>query len=200
MTSMENTNRQVYEDGNNLETYLEKQMKEYTEECESMKAMYVTLMEHIKECKSQIHSLKAKEDIGFSLLSPIPVKSAFQTQSIRIEGQLEAYEKQREKYIKDIRFYESKIEEMKEQLAAYRKNEKTKKDGNMQSMEVAVAEVAYEKRELKEKTICDNQKEKANYNYIAHKISEIKGYLDVDIMRSKMEIQRLEHYISNLIK
>lgn len=227
MTSMEYTNEnlQELEDENNLETYLEQQIKEYTSECESMKAMYMTLMDHIKECKTQINSLKAKEDVGFSMFSPIPVESAYQTQIIRMEGQLEAYEKQREKYVKDIRFYEAKIEEMESQLEEYRSSESVRKETIMQDMEIAATDILRDNCNFEEcsfsenndlssmdeqnlekvkelQLLCDSQKEKerANYDYIAHKIAEIKGYINVDIMRSKMEIERLEQYLKNLME
>ena len=215
---------------NNLKEYLERQIKEYQEETESIKALYTDITAHIEECKKQIRSLKAKEDVGFSLLSPIAVDSAFQSQISRVASQQEAFEKQKEKYLSDLRFYEGKVQEMQTQLENYRNSESLRIKAEAKaaeelerlqresaaatsataiSTEPARAGEAEQFRQPQPENTAEEpvapssaeQTEEARrqYTYILHKLTEIKGYLQLDGQRALLETDQLETYIRGLM-
>ena len=221
---------------NNLKTYLEKQIQEYQQESESKKALYGDMMEQIEECKSQIRSLKAKEDVGFSLLSPISVDSAFRQQTDRLKEQMDSFEKQKEKYRKDILFCEKKIKEIKTQLEEYEKTAVQPEDVPEKDTAAEIhadeklkvhnttdsdKNLEYPKQESASKEIYDvnitdvniSKKEKADLNenkqeqlisrnditYILHKLADIKGYVNVDRLRCRLEIEQLEEKLQNFL-
>ncbi len=187
---------------NNLKVYLERQIKEYQEESENRKALYADLLEHIEECKSQIRSMKSKEDPGFSMLSPIPVESAYQSRIERTKAQQEAFEKQKEKYLSDIRFYDSKIQEMQSQLEAYQETAAAQTEPS----EKTVSGIKPSEKPVEERTSQDAPVSqpagisRENGVYLLRKLSEIKGYLNVDRMRCCLEIEQLEGYLDHLLK
>lgn len=197
---------------NNLKTYLEDQIKEYREESESLKNLYGDMMEHIEECKVQIRSLKAKEDVGFSMLSPISVDSTYRQQIDRIQDQLETFEKQKDKYKNDIQFYDGKIEEIQLQLEAYEQQflQSDQQSQKEQSYDVDTADSStvdiethgtYDSKAeaMDQKTEIRSENEtmwsRQDAEYVLHKLSEIKGYLSVDLLRSQLEIDQLTQFI-----
>ena len=240
---------------NNLKTYLEDQMKEYREESESLKALYGDILEHIEECKLQIKSLKSKEDTGFALLSPISVDSTYQQQIDRIKDQMEAFEKQKDKYKNDIRFYDKKIQEISDQLEEFEKQVQSlpetpaseeapsprpqepimeqaqfvglqemqpqeiqpnlTKTDNLQThvergavnsgisyMKVTDANIIGTERKNKSgedpegKNLLDHKEIES----VLQKLSDIKGLVQMDPIRCRLEIDRLEKFLENMLK
>lgn len=235
-------------DQNNLKTYLQKQMMEYEEECRNKKALFEDLLAHIEDCKSQIDDLNDKEDRRYTMLSPIAVESPYKTQIVRIEGQLETYEKQKEKYLSDIRFYEMKIQEIEMQLEAYEKNEAKQEihteaaDSSDEQADLPVAsenqadtavktKQSYDTKELLEqleqieflqrqtealqnqiallKEELEQQKAESEALHmqinrrqtsqkgLSDKIRVIKGYVTMDPLRAKLELERLEKELTD---
>ncbi len=102
--------------GRVLQMYLEGQIREYSEMCDTLRAYYSQNMEKIETCKTDVRIMRSREDSGFALLSPISIESSFQVEIAQAQEKQELLEKQNEKYLRDIRFYEGKIREMEEQL------------------------------------------------------------------------------------
>lgn len=253
---------------NNLKVYLKEQMEEYHQECESIKALYADLLEHIEDCKDQIRQQKEREDPGFALLSPLAGQAGKDTISAHLEEQIEAYERQKGKYQQQMRFYEEKIEEMQAQLDEFAHNEQLKVEWErkLQAEQAAAqaqeeqmtaagakdahpAYVSMEKNSQenddhenrgsknkksisventrgKEKTLTsvaaqetaasdemlaaavsaavqeiisrDNKQLQDACSYMIRKLTEMKGYVQMDPMRCRMELDRLMQYVRQL--
>lgn len=238
---------------NNLMVYLKKQMEEYQQECESSKALYADLLEHIEECKDQIRQQQQMQDPGFRMLSPLADEETEDQAIARLKEQIAGYEKQKLKYLQEIRFYEDKITEMQEQLDKFEENEaenqKWKKKLEEDHAELVAAARAAEAEEeeaddalypeekadktntectvkdeedaskkaqqIINETACDQNESKNidseqkynnlenvsrggcidSYAFILKKLTEIKGYAQLDPRRCKIELERLTEYV-----
>lgn len=254
---------------NNLKVYLKEQMEEYHQECESIKALYADLLEHIEDCKDQIRQQKEREDPGFALLSPLAGQAATDSISVHLEEQIEAYERQKGKYQQQLHFYEEKIAEMQAQLDEFAHNEQLKaewelklqaeqaalqaereqataadaKDAHsvragvenkgqvndvhedhydLKNEKSASAEISRDKKTAPEsvaeqetaaseemiaaavsaavnKIVSRDKKQLQDAcSYMIRKLTEMKGYVQMDPMRCRMELDRLLQYMQRL--
>ncbi|MFQ9984393.1 MAG: hypothetical protein ACLRVS_00625 [Lachnospiraceae bacterium] len=190
---------------NNLEEYFEQQIQEYSDMCDSLNNFYEKNTAAIQECHETIAKLQEKEDAGFQLFSPITIDSESKEQIIQTRARQEMYEKQNEKYMHDIQFYEEKLKEMKEQLEFYREQQ-IKKETNSQDEQtetekpdIVADKPAEEIQTLNTKNVNTNKRYVDKLRDVYAKLEEMNNYLYVDMVRCSLELDKVRREIMQLI-
>lgn len=115
------------------------------------------------------------------------------------------YEKQNEKYMHDIQFYEEKLKEMKEQLEFYREQQ-IKKETNSQDEQtetekpdIVADKPAEEIQTLNTKNVNTNKRYVDKLRDVYAKLEEMNNYLYVDMVRCSLELDKVRREIMQLI-